>query len=72
MPEYAWICLNKQGSEYAKVLNMIVIVHSLGSMYKVLSTYETGSCSEPFQTAKMELLRKNNYTFWLISLNPPS
>ena len=39
MPEYAWICLNKQGSEYAKVLNMIAIVHSLGSMYKVLSTY---------------------------------
>ena len=72
MPEYAWICLNKQGSEYAKVLNMIVIVHSLGSMYKVLSTHETGLCSEPFQTAKMELLRKNNYTFWLISLNPPS
>ena len=72
MPEYAWICLNKQGSEYAKVLNMIVIVHSLGSMYKVLSTYETGSRSEPFQTAKMKLLRKNNYTFWLISLNPPS
>ena len=72
MPEYAWICPDKQDSEYAKVLNMIVIVHSLGSMYKVLSTYETGSCSEPFQTAKMELLRKNNYTFWLISLNPPS
>ena len=72
MPEYASICLNKQGSEYAKFLNMIAIVHSLGSMYKVLSTYETGSCSEPFQTANMELLRKNNYTFWLISLNPPS
>ena len=72
MPEYAWICPDKQDSEYAKVLNMIVIVHSLGSMYKVLSTYETGSCSEPFQTAKMELLRKNNYMFWLISLNPPS
>ena len=39
MPEYASICLNKQRSEYAKVLNMPDIVHSLGSLCKVLSTY---------------------------------
>ena len=32
-------CLNKQSSEYANVINMPGIVHNLGSMYKVPSTY---------------------------------
>ena len=36
--EYAWICLNKQGSEYAKVLNIPNIMHNLETLYKVLST----------------------------------
>ena len=31
--------LNIQGSEYAKVLNMPDIVHNLGSLYKILTTY---------------------------------
>ena len=39
MPEYASVCLNKQGSKYAKVLDMPDIVHSLGSLFKVLCTY---------------------------------
>ena len=35
--EYALICLNKQGSEYARVLNIPDIVHSLWSLYKLFS-----------------------------------
>ena len=31
MPKYVSICLNKQGSEYAKVLKMPDIVHGLGT-----------------------------------------
>ena len=39
MHEYVLICLNKQGSEFARVLNMPDIVHRLRSLYKLLSTY---------------------------------
>ena len=35
--EYALICLNKQGSEYARALNIPDIVHSLWSLYKLFS-----------------------------------
>ena len=35
--EYALICLNKQGSEYARVLNIPDIVHSIWSLYKLFS-----------------------------------
>ena len=39
MPRYVSVCLNKQGSEHARVLNMPDIVQSLRSLYKELSTY---------------------------------
>ena len=39
MSEYASICLNKHRSECAKALNIPDIVHSLGSLCEVLSTY---------------------------------
>ena len=35
MPEYASICLNMQGYEYARVRNMPDIVLSLRSLFKV-------------------------------------
>ena len=53
--EYAWICLNKQSFEYAKVLNIWDPLHSLRSMYKVLALIETKVCSEPCQATKMRL-----------------
>ena len=37
--EHAWICLSKQGSEHAWVLNILVIERSSRSVYNVLSTY---------------------------------
>ena len=48
MPVYAWICLNKQGSEYVSAENMPEKIHSY------LALFETEMCSEPCQTAKME------------------
>ena len=49
------LCLNKQGSKYAKVLNMPDIVHRLGSLCKILSFYwNKGVLKTFFQTAKIE------------------
>ena len=53
----------KYGSEYARVLNMPDMVHSLRSLYKYLTLIERQACSEPCQTAKMEHCgRMNNCT----------
>ena len=37
--EYAWIYNNRQDSEYANVLNTFHAIHSLRSLYKLMSTY---------------------------------
>ena len=37
--EYACIYLDKQSSEYARVLNVSDTVHSIRSLYKLLSRY---------------------------------
>ena len=37
--EYVWIYLNKLSSEYSGILNVSDVVHSIRSMYKVLSNY---------------------------------
>ena len=39
MPEYASRCLNKQGSENTKVLNIPVMIQSLGSLCKAHGSY---------------------------------
>ena len=48
----------KQSFEYARVLNMPDIVHSLRSLY--LTFLETEASSEPFYTAKMGLCGRIN------------
>ena len=39
MPEYTFIYLNKQSSEYARILNVSHGVQRLRSLYKLLSSY---------------------------------
>ena len=46
---------NIQSFEYARVLNMPDIVHSLKSLHKLLALLGTEACSEPCQTAKTRL-----------------
>ena len=53
MLEYACIYPNKQSSECAKILNMCDAVHSLRSLYKLLSSYRD-RFSEHCQTSKTE------------------
>ena len=36
--EYVWMCLNKQISEYVRILNVSDAVHSISSLYKLLSS----------------------------------
>ena len=37
--EYTYIYLKTQSAEYARILNMSDVVHSIRSMYKLLSSY---------------------------------
>ena len=39
MLEYACIYLNKQSSEYARILNMSDVIHRTKSLYKLLCSY---------------------------------
>ena len=39
MVEYAGIYLKKQSTEYARILNVFDVVHSIRSLYKLLSSY---------------------------------
>ena len=54
--------LNTQGSEYTKVLNMPDIVHNLGSLYKILTTYCDRGVFRRFSDSEDGALWKNNYT----------
>ena len=40
MIEYAGIYLKKQSAEYARILNVSDAVHSIKSLYKLLSSYQ--------------------------------
>ena len=40
MIEYACIYLEKQSAEYARILNVSNAVHSIRSMYKLLSSFQ--------------------------------
>ena len=40
MLEYAWIYLNKQSSQYARILNVSDAVHIIMSLCELLSNYE--------------------------------
>ena len=40
MLEYACIYLNKQSSEYVKILDVFDAVHSICSLYKLLNSYQ--------------------------------
>ena len=48
MLEYAWRCQNKQGFENTKVLNIPVIIQSLGSLCKALMSYWDGGRLKTF------------------------
>ena len=57
MLECAYIYLNKQSSEFAKILNMSYAVYSLRSLYKLLSSY-WGKFPEHRQAFKTERFAK--------------
>ena len=39
MLEYAYIYLNKQSSQYARILSVSDVVHIIRSLYELLSSY---------------------------------
>ena len=39
MPEYVLIYDNKQSSDYGRILNMSNTIHSVRSLYTLMSTY---------------------------------
>ena len=56
--EYASIYLNKQSYEYDKILILSDAVHSIRSMYKLLSIIETYAYWEHYQAFKVERFAK--------------
>ena len=58
MLEYACIYLNKQGSEYRRILNVSDAVDSIRSLRKLLRSYRERAYSEYCQTFKIERFAK--------------
>ena len=58
MREYAWIYLNKQSSEYAKILNVSDTVHGIRSLYKLLNSYRDRGMFRYCQIFQMERFTK--------------
>ena len=58
IPQYAWTYLNKQSSEYARILNVSDAVHSIRSLYKLLSNYHDRCILRHCQTFKIECFVK--------------
>ena len=58
MLEYACIYLNKQSSKYARILNMFDAVHSIRSLYKLLSNYQDRRIWNTFKQLKWSVLQK--------------
>ena len=58
--EYACIYMNKQYSEYARILNVSDAVHSINSLYELLSSHRDRDVlrTQHCQTFKMEPFAK--------------
>ena len=54
--EYAWICLNMPA--YARVLNVSDAVHSIRSLYKLLSSYRDRGVFNTVKYLRWSLLQK--------------
>ena len=56
--KYAWIYLNKQSSKHTRILNVCNAVHSIRSLYKLLSSYRDRSVFRALPKIKMERFTK--------------
>ena len=59
MIEYARIHLKKHGAEYARILNMSDAVHSIRSLYKLLSSYRDRPIQDTAEHLRCSVLQKN-------------
>ena len=60
IPQYASTFLNKQNSEYARILNVSDAIYSIRSLQKLLSSYRDKDKFRHCQTFKTECLQKRN------------
>ena len=56
--EYIGIYLKKQSADYARILNVSDAVHSIRSLYKLLSRYRSRRIQNTEKTFKMERFAK--------------
>ena len=55
---YAGIYLNKQSSEYDRILNMSYPIHSIRSHYKLLSSYQDRRIQNTMKHLRWNVLQK--------------
>ena len=58
MIEYASIYLKKQSAEYARILNVFDAVHSVRSLYKLLSSYQDRRVQNTVKHLRWSILQK--------------
>ena len=58
--KYAWIYLKKQSAEYARILNVSDAVHSIRSLYKLLSSYRDRRFQNTVKHFRLSVLQKKN------------
>ena len=58
MIEYAFIHLKKQSAEYAGILNVFDAVHSIRSLYKLLSSYPDRRIQNTAKHLRWSVLQK--------------
>ena len=58
MIEYASIYLKKQSAEYARILNVFDAVHSIRSLYKLLSSYQDRRVQNTVKHLRWSILQK--------------
>ena len=58
MIEYASIYLKKQSAEYARILNVLDAVHSIRSLYKLLSSYRDRRVQNTVKHLRWSILQK--------------
>ena len=56
--EYVGIHLKKQGAEYARILNVSDAVHSIRSVYKLLSSYRDRRIQNTVKHLRWSVLQK--------------
>ena len=56
--EYAGIYLEKQSAEYARILNVSDAVHSIRSVYKLLSSYRERRIQNTVKHLRWSVLQK--------------